>query len=217
MVTDHKLLLAILGPKNGIPSLAAARLQRWAILLSAYQYEIQFKPTAMHADADGLSRLSLPEHTDNTSMSRKTTSMFNIAQIEAVPITSSEIRSATKKHKVLSKVYYYTKQGWPDHISDLLKAYHQCRDKLMVEGDCLMWGIHVIIPRRHQSHVLKELHQDHPGSLQMKSLARSYVWWPGMDKDIENTAKSCVSCQQNKHSPSPAPMHPWSWPVKPWQ
>ena len=38
-----------------------------------------------------------------------------------------------------------------------------------------------------------------------------------MDKDIENTAKSCVSCRQNKHSPSPAPMHPWSWPVKPWQ
>ena len=38
LVTDHKPLLAILGPKTGVPSLAAARLQRWAVLLSAYMY-----------------------------------------------------------------------------------------------------------------------------------------------------------------------------------
>ena len=30
IVTDHKPLTAILGPKKGIPPLAAARLQRWA-------------------------------------------------------------------------------------------------------------------------------------------------------------------------------------------
>ena len=35
LTTDHKPLTAILGPKQGIPPLAAARLQRWAILLSA--------------------------------------------------------------------------------------------------------------------------------------------------------------------------------------
>ena len=40
-------------------SLAAARLQRWAILLSAYCYDIEFKPTGKHANADGLSRLPL--------------------------------------------------------------------------------------------------------------------------------------------------------------
>ena len=38
LCTDHKPLLSILGPKKNIPSLAAARLQRWAILLSACTY-----------------------------------------------------------------------------------------------------------------------------------------------------------------------------------
>ena len=33
LVTDHRPLTAILGPKKGLPSLAAARLQRWAVLL----------------------------------------------------------------------------------------------------------------------------------------------------------------------------------------
>ena len=36
LVTDNKPLLAILGTKKGVPSLAAARMQRWALLLSAY-------------------------------------------------------------------------------------------------------------------------------------------------------------------------------------
>ena len=42
LVTDHKPLVTLLGPKSGIPTLAAARLQRWVILLSAYQYEIEY-------------------------------------------------------------------------------------------------------------------------------------------------------------------------------
>ena len=56
-MTDHEPLTTILGPKQGIPPLAAARVQRWAPLLSAYSYEICFRPTVAHSNADGLSRL----------------------------------------------------------------------------------------------------------------------------------------------------------------
>ena len=41
--TDHKPLVTILGPKTGIPSLAAARLQRWAVLLAGHTYDIVYK------------------------------------------------------------------------------------------------------------------------------------------------------------------------------
>ena len=51
--TDHKPLTIILSPKMGLPALlAAARLQRWAIILSAYNYDIVFRPTKCHANAD---------------------------------------------------------------------------------------------------------------------------------------------------------------------
>ena len=36
LITDHKPLTANFGPKKGFPSLAAARFQRWAVLLSTY-------------------------------------------------------------------------------------------------------------------------------------------------------------------------------------
>lgn len=60
LVTNHQPLVTILGPKRGIPALVAARLQCWAITLSAYQYQIEFKSTHDHANANGLSRLPLP-------------------------------------------------------------------------------------------------------------------------------------------------------------
>lgn len=51
----------------------------------------------------------------------------------------------------------------------------------------------------------------------MKSLARGYLWWPGLDKEIEDLAKSCLPCQSVKQAPAAAPLHPWIWPTKPWQ
>ena len=51
LVTDHKPLLTIFGPKKGILVMAANRLLRWAIILAAY---IQYKPTAKYGNADTL-------------------------------------------------------------------------------------------------------------------------------------------------------------------
>ena len=61
LVTDHKPLTTILGPKAGLPVLAAAsaRLQQWAIMLPAYQYDIEFRLTHKHSNADFLSQLPL--------------------------------------------------------------------------------------------------------------------------------------------------------------
>ena len=53
----------------------------------------------------------------------------------------------------------------------------------------------------------------------MKSVARSYMymWWPGLDKEIENLAKSCTACHAVKRAPPTVPLHPWIWPSQPWQ
>ncbi|KAG8196929.1 hypothetical protein JTE90_027632 [Oedothorax gibbosus] len=65
--TDHKPLTAIFGEKRGIPPIAAARMQRWAIILSAYQYEIQFVKGNSISHADALSRIPLPETVEEVS------------------------------------------------------------------------------------------------------------------------------------------------------
>ena len=57
LVSSPKPLLMILGPKTGVPSMVARRLQQWALTLSAYSYQMQFKPTQQHSNVDALSRL----------------------------------------------------------------------------------------------------------------------------------------------------------------
>lgn len=64
LLTVHYALVTILGPKKAIPPLAAAQLQQWSVLLSAYQYDIEYKKTQVHANVDGLSQLPLVEDSD---------------------------------------------------------------------------------------------------------------------------------------------------------
>ena len=109
---DHKPLTAILGPKRGIPPLAATQLQRWAWILSAYTYKIEFRPTGDHGNVDGLSRLPLcisPPDDHNAAPK-----VFNISQMETLPVTVHQLRLATFSDRVLSKVFHYTKGTWPE-------------------------------------------------------------------------------------------------------
>jgi transposase InsO family protein len=53
----------------------------------------------------------------------------------------------------------------------------------------------------------------------MKTLARSYVWWPDLNQDLENTVKTYVDC--NKFGRSVPALkdhgHPWCRPTGPYQ
>ncbi len=62
----------------------------------------------------------------------------------------------------------------------------------------------------------EELHETHFGVSKMKALARSYIWWPQMDAEIEETVKTCSDSQATRSSPPVAPLHPWEWPAQPW-
>ena len=49
----------------------------------------------------------------------------------------------------------------------------------------------------------------------MKVLARIHVWFPGIDKSIEETVQRCPGCQRIAKDPPKAFVHPWNWPTKP--
>ena len=127
LVTDHKLLTTILSPKKGIPALSAARMQRWALLLSAYTYDIRFHPTQAHGNADGLSHLPVRE---DQSCTPDIAMVFNIAQLDALPVCSSELMAATHTDPQLSKILQYVRKGWPEKISNTLCPFWQRRSEL---------------------------------------------------------------------------------------
>ena len=85
LVTDHRPLLKILGPKEGVPSLAAARLQRWALILSAYNYDLEYIPGANNREADMLSRLLVPVDVIDPNEE-----IYDLDYCEQLPVTAKK-------------------------------------------------------------------------------------------------------------------------------
>ena len=143
--------------------------------------------------------------------------LFNICQIESLPLTSGQLKQATRTDPILSKVLMFTKTGWPMQVSEALKPYWNKRLELSLEEGCIMWGNRVVVPNKWQKGVLEELHQVHFFIACTKAIARGYMWWPELDKQIELMTKSCIHCQRVKNTPPVAPLHPWNWPTISWQ
>lgn len=221
LVTDHRPLLKIFGPKTQLPPYVATRLHHWAFKLSQFQYEIQYRKSSDHGNADCLSRL--PARNENSTTTPVTESAVHVVaneQFETLPVTAAKVRQSTQRDPILSRVLQMVQFGWPPKLQEkdsALQPFFPHRHELTVVQGVLMWGIRVVVPPKFRKQILSVLHECHFGVVRMKALARQHFWWPGLDKDIEELAKSCDLCQANSPSPASAPLHPWQFPEKVWQ
>ena len=122
----------------------------------------------------------------------------------------------TAKDPILSQLMRFVKEGWPHAFSEELKDFKKLENSLSTENGCVFYGLRVIIPSTLRNHILKLLHLGHFGMQRMKQLARSTVYWPRIDFDIENLCRKCTSCGQFQNKPDKPSIHPWMMPEKPW-
>ena len=212
--TDNLPLKSLFKEKQAVPAQASGRILRWALTLSNYEYQIIFRPTHKHCNADALSRLPVPtiEEEENTPMEL----VFLMEAMENFPITADNIKVWTEKDTILSRVYRHIQQGWPDNCSEELKPFSIRKTELSTLNGCILCGSKVVIPSPGRRQLLSELHQGHPGINRMKNLARMNVWWPKIDDDIECVVKNCNKCQEIQSNVPLAPLQPWKWPTTPW-
>ncbi|XP_049876804.1 uncharacterized protein K02A2.6-like isoform X1 [Pectinophora gossypiella] len=224
--TDHKPLVTIFGPKQGIPSMAASRLQRWAVKLSAYTYDIEYVRSKDNG-ADGLSRL--PVQVNGTAAAAAAgrgrsadrhvlpeQTFLHFAQNELL-LNHNDIKSCTQRDPILSRILNYIRHDWPSTIEiKNLQPYVNRRNELYEELGCVMWGHRIVIPESCRATVLKELHEGHMGIVKTKAFARSYVWWPGIDEAVEAVCRGCTACAAEADAPARHSPSPWPWPKRPW-
>ena len=206
--------MTILGPKTGVPTMAAARLQHWALTLSAYRYEIWYRKGVEHGNADCFSRLLCQG--DVQCVDVEDGEIFLSSLVHDLPVTSKDIAAATAKDPVLARVHPYMMSGWPNKVDDALKPYAIRQGEISVENGCILWGLRVIIPQPYRERLLDDLHKTHLVICRIKSIA-SYLWWPCLDQDIADRVGECEACQAARNLPSVAPLNYWTWPSRPWQ
>lgn len=214
LVTDHKPLLGLFTTTKPTPDILSPRMLRWTVLLNAYSYTLVYKPGATIGHADALSRLSC--RPPQSSVPEELPEIFFLSDLPAPPITASDVAKFTLKDPVLSRVLTWVWRGWPVKTDKSFQPFSNKKSAITVHKNCLLWGNRVIIPEVGHQQVLEELHLNHPGIVRMKALARSYVWWPNIDSDIEKFVAKCTICQQHQNSPPQAPIHHWEVPRNPW-
>lgn len=197
LYTDQRALSEIFHPHKGTPGVAAARLQRWSIILSIYKYEIKHRSAAKMSHVDALSRLPLSE---NPKVETVDISFF---QISGELINRNLIKKHTEEDDVLSKIYEFLLYGWPkkEEIDNVLLPYFKKERSLALDNGCIFYGNLIVIPSKLQNIVLQLLHENHIGIVKMKLIARSYVWWLTLQNDIESFAQNCEICQQTRSVP----------------
>ena len=196
--------------------MVAARLQRWALTLSAYNYEIKYRTGANNENADALSRKPLIQSNNITIQEDNTN---NVLAIETIPfnVSNDEMVSQTHKDRILSVVcdclLIVRELPQPAEFLPCVRV----KDQLNIDKECVLKGSRVIVLVKLKDKVLQMLQSEHMGISKTKNFARYNVWWPKIDEDIETLVKSCEPCQLNRNDPDKHSSHSWQYLSKNWQ
>ena len=125
LFTHHKPVVTIFGSKKGIPTIIASRLQRWSIILFVYTYEIAYKSTTKHGNADSLSRLSCgfdPQFESRHAL----VDLMEHEVFGTLPISVDVVKDATKRDVVFSRV-----------IDDICNGRELSRNSSLEDGEII--------------------------------------------------------------------------------
>ncbi|XP_055915493.1 uncharacterized protein K02A2.6-like [Eupeodes corollae] len=211
LVTDNKPVSQIFSPKKGMPVLSATRMQHYAAYLQCFDYDIVFRRTEDHCNADAMSRLPIKKISKFTM---DEADVLEISQIENLPLTVDELGKATINNDNVKVLVQGLRTG---RIVEPKYRFGIDQNEFTLQQNCIMRGMRVFIPETLRKRVLSELHASHFGATRMKSLARSYCWWERIDSDIEDLVKNCPDCQRIRSNPPKTSVHCWEAPTEPFQ
>ncbi|UYV63694.1 K02A2.6-like, partial [Cordylochernes scorpioides] len=147
---------------------------------------------------------------------------YNDGSGEILLLNTSIIDHVLVAHEIqldrtLFKLYKIIETGeLPSSPNDDLIPYLKRIDDFTILQECIFLENRMVIPKSLHKRVLQILHESHAGTNKMKMMARSSIWWPGMDSSIEIITKNCRTCLSNESLP---PQRTESWPkyAGPWR
>ena len=209
---DHKPLKKLFGNDSAIPVNCSSRLQRWALRLSQFNYTFEYIKGCDNIHADFLSRLPLKE---TVGINEPYELIFVVDALDELPINCDHIRKYTDADNDLVKLKGYIRNGFPNKLDLSLSKFKNVSNELSIMKGCIMYKDRVFVPEAIRESVLKLFHEGHPGICAMKQLARSLVWFHGMDDKIAKIVQSCNVCQNNRSKPAQKYLE-WPTPYKKW-
>ena len=208
--SDHKPLESI--SKKNLADMPA-HLQQMLLCLQGYDYTIHYCFSKEMALPDTLSQFSSHPGPDilldiaihHTCLSPERKEVFQQTFV-------SNPKMYTLTNMIITR--------WPNNIKVLpclLCPYWQHCKTLTVEDGLVLCGESLIVPLSERERILQQLHQLHQGTNKAKLFTCGCVFWPGINKAIEEAVWQCEICTQFQAQNAAAPQTPMPTPSHPWQ
>ena len=204
---------------------APARIERIRLKIQGYNKNIILIPGNKHP-SDYLSRHPLPFKSCSEEEKRNAADIENhvyyVSKLLPDAITTTRIRNEIPKDPFLSKVRSLIQNETnpfslpkPEQIQ--LKPFLNIWHELSVGNDIVLRGERIVLPQSLIPDAITLSHSGHQGISKSKQFLRSSLWFPKMDKLVEDNIKSCLPCQAATPLTTTQPLQMSDLPPEPWQ
>ena len=133
-------------------------------------------------------------------------------------ITLEEMQEATAIDLELGKLAQYIQEGKARECKQdpLTSQFNGVFSELSFIDGLILRGSKIVVPQQLRRRVLDICHEGHLGAVKSKQLLRSKVWFPGIDKSIEDMISNCLPCQACTRKTVREPLQMSSLPKGPW-
>ena len=173
--------------------------------------------------ADALSRAQLPTTADADDRMNSDIEVMVHAITSSLPMSGTrrdELQRATAQDEELQALRKVIFSRWPDNIKavpSIVRQFWTIREELHEADQMLFRGTKVIIPTIFRSEMLRRIHEGHQGAEKSKERARAVMYWPNMNKEIEDYVSKCTTCLRFRWSNTKEPLEQHDLPERPWQ
>jgi len=219
VISDNKAVVQNYSNPNSKPP---TRVERWVMRTTAtFELKYEYREGSKNI-ADYLSRHP-SEHITSTErkLESKTEAYVAFVAHHALPkaISRDVLVRETAKDERLSRLKCQITSGKANkEYQALLAPFAKFFDTITVTSDGLVLKEHqLIVPRALERECIRLAHEGHQGINKTKALLRSKVWFPGIDKMVEDEIERCAACQLSGHGDKPEPIASSSMPDEVWQ
>ena len=203
----------IFNPRKEIPKATSARLMRWALSLSAFDYEIEYVKGENIPYVDALSRLDFDaaSDADDVLVGEEEEGTF-VHWTETDIASLEEMKLETSRERLLIDILRRVETNKWNACSVAENPFKAVRQSLTVENGVLCNGGTVVSPTSLRKKILSSVHDDvHCGTAATRNRLRLEAWWPDYCSDVETYVNKCPKCAEIKPS-SKGTTH--TWPVE---
>ena len=143
--------------------------------------------------------------------------------IQYLPVseaTQIAIKQATESDATLRDLKTVIREGWPACNSEVpanIRSYFPFREELSLQNGLVFKGERLVIPASVKDEMLAKIHASHIGIQGSLRRAREVIYWPGMNKDVEDYVSKCTVCSSQPVQQRKEPLICHELPNRPWE